>query len=155
MADMLVKLYEVAGTGICDEELVKKGIIIRRALAPEKIIIIDWVRQNYGVHWASECDVALSQQPISCFIALKDKEILGFACYNSTLKGFFGPTGVAENQRGLGIGKSLLLACMNAMYADGYGYAIIGGAGPEEYYAKTVGAIRIEDSIPGIYKGIL
>jgi len=155
MADMLVKLYEVAGSGICDVELNKKGITVRRALAPEKIVATDWIRQNFGLHWASECDVAFSHQPISCYIALMGKEILGFACYNTTLKGFFGPTGVAENQRGLGIGKSLLLACLNAMYAEGYGYAIIGGAGPEEYYTKTVGAIRIEDSVPGIYKGLL
>lgn len=155
MADMLVKLYEVVGSGICDKKLIEKGIVIRRALAPEKFIVIDWVRQNFGSRWASECDVAFAQQVISCFIAVKDREILGFACYNSTLKGFFGPTGVADNQRGLGIGKSLLLACLNAMYSEGYGYAIIGSAGPVTYYEKTIGAIRIEGSEPGIYKGIL
>ena len=155
MADMLVKLYDVAGKGICDEELREKGIVIRRPLAPEKIAIINWVSQKFGTHWASECDVAFSQQPVTCYIALKDKAILGFACYNTTLKGFFGPTGVDENQRGSGIGKSLMLACMNAMYEDGYGYAIIGGAGPEKYYEKTVGATRIEGSVPGIYKGMI
>ena len=155
MADMLVKLYDIAGKGICDEELVKKGVTVRRPLAPEKIAVVDWVRQNFGSYWASECDVAFSQQPITCFAAFKDKEILGFACYNTTLKGFFGPTAVDESQRGLGIGKSLILACMNAMHAEGYGYAIIGGAGPEAYYAKTVGAIRIEGSEPGIYKGMI
>jgi hypothetical protein len=33
----------------------------------------------------------------------------------------------------------------------GYAYAIIGGVGPKEFYAKTVGAIEIPDSAPGIY----
>ena len=33
----------------------------------------------------------------------------------------------------------------------GYAYAIIGSAGPEDYYAKVCGAIAIPDSKPGIY----
>jgi len=37
----------------------------------------------------------------------------------------------------------------------GYGYAIIGGAGPLEYYKKVAQAEVIEGSVPGIYKGIL
>ena len=40
-------------------------------------------------------------------------------------------------------------------YRQGYGYAIIGGVGPAEFYAKTVGAIPIEGSEPGIYRGLL
>jgi hypothetical protein len=34
----------------------------------------------------------------------------------------------------------------------GYAYAIIGGAGPVDFYQKTVGAIEIEGSVPGIYR---
>jgi hypothetical protein len=41
------------------------------------------------------------------------------------------------------------------MRALGYGYAVIGSAGPMEYYSKIVGATVIEDSTPGIYKGML
>jgi hypothetical protein len=37
------------------------------------------------------------------------------------------------------------------MRDDVYAYAIIGGVGPEAYYAKTVGATLIEGSSPGIY----
>ena len=38
---------------------------------------------------------------------------------------------------------------------QGYGYAIIGGAGPIGFYEKSVGAIAIPGSSPGIYKGML
>jgi hypothetical protein len=34
-------------------------------------------------------------------------------------------------------------------------YAIIGGVGPAEFYAKAVGAVPIEGSTPGIYAGML
>jgi hypothetical protein len=37
----------------------------------------------------------------------------------------------------------------------GYVYAIIGHAGPIEFYQKTVGAIIIPDSDPGIYTNLL
>ena len=53
------------------------------------------------------------------------------------------------------IGKALLFNCLEAMKQQGYGYAIIGGVGPAEFYAKTVGAIPIEGSEPGVYRGLL
>jgi hypothetical protein len=46
----------------------------------------------------------------------------------------------------------LLLACLFEMKLQGYGYAIIGWAGPQEFYEKAVGAVAIPDSTPGIWK---
>jgi len=44
----------------------------------------------------------------------------------------------------------LLLSCLHSMAENGYAYAIIGGSG--DFYAKTVGATKIEGSSPGIYR---
>ena len=154
MADMLVKLYDLEPEdGL--EELCNKGITVRNALAPEKHFVIAWVRDKFGERWASECDVAFSNKPVSCYIAIKDKKIIGFACYEVTCKDFFGPTGVDDDFRGQGVGKTLLIKSLKAMKDMGYGYAIIGGAGPIEFYKKVLNAQVIEGSIPGIYKGIL
>ncbi|HMO55107.1 MAG TPA: hypothetical protein PJ994_11425, partial [Tepidiformaceae bacterium] len=68
---------------------------------------------------------------------------------------YFGPTGVAESQRGSGIGKVLLLQCLESLAAQGYAYAIIGGVGPAEFYEKTVGATLIPGSEPGIYRNMV
>ena len=57
--------------------------------------------------------------------------------------------------RNKGVGKALLFACLEDMRAQGFAYAIIGGVGPAEFYAKTVGAVAIEGSAPGIYRGLL
>ena len=54
-----------------------------------------------------------------------------------------------------GIGKALLLACLWSLREMGYVYAIIGAAGPVRFYQKTVGAIIIPDSEPGIYTDLL
>ena len=99
--------------------------------------------------------MALSCHPVSCFIAIEKDAILGFACYDATCKDFFGPIGVAEQARGRGIGKALLLTCLHAMAAQGYAYAIIGGVGPTDFYTRAVDAIPIEGSEPGIYTGML
>jgi GNAT superfamily N-acetyltransferase len=155
MPDMLVKLYELPEAAPLIRQLSEAGIVIRRALAPEKHIVKDWVRRTFNAHWESECDVAFARQPVSCFIATEGEKLVGFGCYEATCRDFFGPTGVDPAMRGKGVGKALLLACLQAMRDEGYGYAIIGGAGPTEFYAKTVGAVPIEGSSPGIYRGML
>jgi len=54
-----------------------------------------------------------------------------------------------------GIGRALLLASLSALREMGYVYAIIGAVGPVRFYQKTVGAIIIPDSEPGIYTDLL
>ena len=151
MADMLVKLYDIPDPTPQVKGLYKKGILIRTARSYEKHIVVQWVSNFFTQGWASECEVAFSNHPISCLIATKAGEIIGFACYDSTCKNFFGPTGVAEIEQGHGIGRALLLSCLNLMAANGYAYAIIGDAGVPDYYTRAVGATTISGSIPGIY----
>lgn len=152
MQDMLVKLYDLPELAPLVKSLANQGIVIRRAMAYEKLEIVDWVHATFGNGWASECDVAFGNHPTSCFIATEALYIIGFACHDSTCRNFFGPTGVAEKKRGCGIGSALLLSCLHAMAASDYAYAIIGGADPTEFYANTVGAMPIHGSAPGIYR---
>jgi hypothetical protein len=126
--------------------------VIRAAMPYEKHRVTEWVRNTFSRAWESECDVSFSNHPVSCFIATQAGRIVGFACYDSTCRNFFGPSGVAQSKRGLGIGKALLLSCLHAMRANGFAYAIIGGVGPAEFYSKASGAITIEGSSPGIYR---
>jgi len=155
MPDMLVKLYALPEQQAGLAALREGGVEVRRAIAPETFLIARWVREQFNEYWASECEVAMAHSPAGCFVATEEGKLLGFACYDATLKGFFGPTAVAESARGRGIGKALLLAALHAMHAAGYGYAIIGAVGPPEFYAKAVGATMIEGSAPGIYRGML
>ena len=87
----------------------------------------------------------------SVFIAIRDGGIVGFGAYECTRRSFFGPTGVLEKERGQGIGRALLLACLCGLRDMGYAYAIIGGAGPVEFYTRECGATIIPDSVPGVY----
>lgn len=154
MPDMLVRLYDLPEIPLA-ADLDHPEIIIRRALAPDLVPVTDWIRKTFGTGWAGECTVSFARQPLSCFIAIKNGEVVGFACHEATCRGFFGPTGVDPSCRGLGVGRRLLFACLHDMKNQGYAYAIIGGAGPVEFYEKTVGATIIEGSTPGIYRHML
>lgn len=154
-ADMLVKLYDLAPDPALDKRMADQGIVLRRALVPERTTICDWIRPRFGAGWADEATAAILRQPVTCWIAHQSERLLGFACHEATMKGFFGPTGVDESARGKGIGHALLLKTLLDMRDQGYGYAIIGGAGPVDFYQRSVGASPIEGSSPGIYRGML
>ncbi|PIE33324.1 GNAT family N-acetyltransferase [candidate division KSB3 bacterium] len=155
MPDMLVKLYELPPLDAALAQQQAQGITIRRALVLEKQLVTEWVCTHFSRGWGNECDVAFSRQPVSCFIAIKENQLLGFACHDATCRNFFGPMGVGERCRGRGVGKALLLACLHGMKEQGYAYGVIGWVGPAEFYRKIVGAVEIEGSSPGIYAGLL
>ena len=152
---MLVRLYDLPESQGLYTKVMENGVVLRRPGAYELHLVQEFVRGHFSPKWVSEVQVAFSRQPVACFIATKDNEILGFSCYETTAKGYFGPTGVAESARGLGLGKALLFKALEAQREAGYAYAFIGGVGPKEFYAKTVGAIEILGSDPGIYVDIL
>ena len=152
---MLVRLYDLPDSSDLYREVEAKGVTLRRARAFEKHTVEEFARTHFSVKWVSEVEVAITRQPAACFIATRDKKILGFACYDTTMRGFFGPTGVAEEARGLGLGKALLMKALEALRETGHAYAFIGGVGPKEFYAKACGAIEIPGSDPGVYGDIL
>lgn len=155
MADLLVKLYELPASAKLLEALAADGVEIRRAIGPEKHAVVEWAEKKFSRSWASECDVAMSGQPVTCFLAIKNRQILGFACYDATLKGFFGPIGVDPDAHKKGLGKALLIRTLEGMRDAGYGYAAVGWAGPVDFFRKTVGATVIEDSEPGVYRNLV
>lgn len=155
MIDMLVRLYDLPGSAELYARVAEQGVILRRPGAYEKHLVADWVAEHFSPKWKSEVEVAFARQPVSCFIATREKTILGFACYDTSARGFFGPTGVSEAARGSGIGKALLFKSLEALRECGYAYGFIGGVGPREFYEKSCGAVEIPGSDPGIYADLL
>lgn len=155
MVDMLVRLYAMPDPTLIYSKCKSNEVILRRPGVYEKHLVEGFVKEHFSPKWVSEVSVAMSRQPVSCYIATKNKEILGFGCYDTTCKSYFGPTGVSENARGLGIGKALLFKCMEGLRDQGYAYGIIGGVGPISFYEKAIGATIIENSENSIYHDIL
>lgn len=160
MTDMLVKLYDLKDDWSFVEQQAALGIAIRKPIGPEHNAVLAWIRRTFDDGWAAEAACALANRPMTCFIAVKDRgeaghHMIGFACYDATGLGMFGPTGVEEAERGQGTGKALLLACLLDMKLKGYAYCAIGWAGPKDFYRKAVGAVEIPGSEPGYYRGMM
>jgi predicted N-acetyltransferase YhbS len=153
--DMLVNLLKIEDLAPLIEKMRREGIIIRRANPWEISLVREFAVKEFSVGWADEISVGYTRQPISVFIAIREEKVVGFAAYECTRRNYFGPTGVADTERGKGIGKVLLLAALHGLREMGYAYAIIGSAESPEYYAKTAGAVEIENSQPGVYTDLI
>lgn len=157
MPDMLVKLYDMPKIDM-EKRMEDEGVVIKRAMVLDKERVKKFAKSNFGYDWENECERAIFNNPSSCYIAVKDKKIVGFACYDSTTLGFFGPTGVVKNETGKGIGKALLSKCLESMKEKGYGYAIIGYVTDAvEFYVNACGAQVIEGATPekSIYSNLV
>jgi GNAT superfamily N-acetyltransferase len=151
---MLVRLWELPPLEPALAACARDGVTVRRALAPEKPLVLDWIGRHFAA-WTAEADVAFARLPVACFVAVRQGALVGFACHDAIAPDFFGPTGVAGEARGRGIGRALALAALHALKAQGYAYAIVGGVGPAAFYEKAFGATAIAGSTPGIYGGML
>lgn len=141
--DMIVSLYHLPGATLSD------SIKIKRAFVGDKETILAFVEKHFQKNWVYEVECALMQELSKCFIATEGGKILGFACFDASAKGFFGPIGVDPARRHENIGQALLLRTLNAMREYGYGYAIIGWVSDAEmFYRKTVGAEYIKGGTP-------
>jgi predicted N-acetyltransferase YhbS len=151
MPDMLVNLMRLPPRDAASEELRGAGVVVRRAQPWELGPVREFVAENFKQSWADEITGGLVRQPVTVFVALREGRLVGFAAYECTRKNFFGPTGVAESERGRGVGRALLIASLWGLRELGYAYAVIGGVGPAEFYERAVGARLIPDSSPGVY----
>ena len=140
--DLLVDLYDL------DFSSIDIPITIKRVLSPNSDEVVEYIGKHFSPKWASEAKAAMYKNHPTCFVAVDNKEIVGFACYDATAKGFFGPLGVSDDYRKRGIGKALVMKCMEGLFYDGYGYAIIGGVSEktQKFYYDACKAIPIANS---------
>jgi GNAT superfamily N-acetyltransferase len=155
MPDLLVNLLKLPKLEPLAAGLSAQGFNIRRARPFEITHVRQFIEENFSIAWADEVSVGFAYKPVTVYIATREANVIGFAGYECTRRSFFGPTGVAEEERGHGIGKALLIASLWGLRELGYVYGVIGAAGPVEFYQETVGAIVIPDSEPGIYTDLL
>jgi len=152
MPDMLARLYDLPDSQPFLDRASAAGFNVRRAEPWDRERMRSFAAKCFGELWAVEADRAFNHTPITGYVATRGPEIVGFAVYECTRRGFFGPAGVREDLRGRGLGAALLLRCLESMREMGYAYAVIGGVGPAEFYEKVCGAFVIPGSEVGVYR---
>ncbi|EDZ51406.1 GNAT family N-acetyltransferase [Bacillus cereus] len=117
---------------------------VRRASPSDCDKLSRFVADEFGERWLQSVDYGFRtyNEKLPIYIAQQEEVIIGFACYDVVRgkKGLFGPMGIAKQNRVKGVGKELLHHCLYNMKQDGYEYAIIGQAGPIEFYERNCNA---------------
>jgi len=151
VADLLIALYGRDGLFRWEDAPSPAGVLVRRALAHERVPVQEWVDRSFGTAWAGEVALALGTQPTTCFLAVRGAECVGFCCYDTAYRGFLGPLGVAAGDRRGGIGRALVHATLRALWHAGYAYAVVGASGATAFYRRVAGAWAIPGSEQGPY----
>jgi GNAT superfamily N-acetyltransferase len=148
LPDLLVPLY-----GDLPAHGVPGGVWIGRPLAHQAPAVLSFVARTFGTGWEAEARTAFSGVPATLQVAVDTAsgEVIGFCCWDCTARGFLGPVGVSGAHRGSGTGRALVTATLRSMREAGYAYAIVGAAGPVEFFRRCCGATVIEGSDPGLY----
>ncbi|SFM47494.1 Predicted N-acetyltransferase YhbS, partial [Gracilibacillus orientalis] len=138
--DMIVSLKDYSFPNIPTSNMT-----FRKAEQIDATSLKKFVEKEFGNGWLDSIENGFSKENIPLFIALDDEEIIGFACFDvvRNKKGLFGPMGTTYSKRVQGIGYTLLHLCLSEMNEIGYEYAVIGEAGPIEFYEKACNAVVI------------
>ncbi|WP_017185111.1 GNAT family N-acetyltransferase [Alkalibacillus haloalkaliphilus] len=108
--------------------------------------LVMFVRNEFSQEWSNTIEQGLSMNQKSIYVAYDDfGQLIGFAAYDvfKGKKGYIGPIGVTSSNRTSGVGYALLHYCLRDMKEIGYAYAVIGGAGPIEFFEKACRAVVI------------
>ena len=61
---------------------------MKRAFAGDKETILRFGQEHFQRNWIYETECSLVQDVSKCFIATENGEVIGFACFDSSAKGF-------------------------------------------------------------------
>ncbi len=127
-----------------EERLKREGIVVRKGVRGEEHRVASWVLQRFGAAWKQEVLFAYTKRrKPTILIAERDGEILGFACYSALHTTWFGPIGVAEEARGLGIGTVLLYRALEAMRLNGIRIARIPWTNHLFFYTQLENIVNV------------
>lgn len=96
--------------------------------------VLDFIEREFGKIWRFE-----AAQAEKVFYVEENGQVAGFATHDANNRGlgFFGPTGVAKQHRGKGLGRKLLLAALADMNVA---EAIIPWTDAIDFYRRSCGA---------------
>lgn len=99
--------------------------------------VLDFIERYFGPIWRFEASLGAT-----IFYVEHEGQIAGFSTHDANNRGlgFFGPTGVAPQCRGLGFGRQLLLASLADLHRLGYSRAVIPWTESVEFYRKACDA---------------
>ena len=121
-------------------DLARMGITVRRACGEDISAAAQFALETFSEGWRIEVAESARFAPPPLFIAIEGARLVGFAAYDVTGPGRFGPMGTHPDYRHRGIGGVLLKRCLRSLRDRGENEAVIVWVGPIPFYARTVEA---------------
>lgn len=100
-------------------ELASSSVIFERPAQSAREEVREWVRSTFSDGWAHEAGLGFQHEPVTVWAARANRVLCGFAASNATGRNYFGPIGVAPDFRRRGIGRVLVVKCLEDMQRDG------------------------------------
>jgi ribosomal protein S18 acetylase RimI-like enzyme len=116
-----------------DEQQLAKEYKVRRAKPANFDVHLEPLRKAFP-WWQPELRSALDKGGV--FTAERDGQAVAFSAWGAANPGWFGPMGTLESERGKGLGRILLLKCLEALKKEGWKKALIPWVGPIPFYAR-------------------
>jgi len=118
---------------------------IPRATDANRERVLAFIEKQFGRIWRFEA----SNAGENLFYAEVDGEVAGFAAHDGNNRGlgFFGPTGVAREHRGRGLGARLLQASLADLRRLGHERVVIPWTDAIDFYRKACGATVAEQFV--------
>lgn len=118
-----------------------------RASAEDRDRVLRMIDRHWPA-WRGEVEIALSNRPLTIHVAQpvqepgRNADLVAFAAYDANNRGtgWFGPMGTAPEWEGHGLGRILLMRCLEDIRQQGHTKATIPWVGPVGFYHDAVGA---------------
>ena len=122
------------------ERLAAAGLRVARLGPADTGALERFMLAFFSPGWLIETLWALDFTPVPCHVVWDGEQIVAFAAAECTNPSWFGPMGTAPSHRRHGLGRVLLLRCLDDLRLAGYRQAQIGWVGPLGFYARHCGA---------------
>ena len=123
------------------DDLLSAGFTLRRGTAEDAKALRGFCTDTGYGGWADETTLALADPLPGVHLCTQDGRITGFAAHGIVGPRHFGPMLTEKRYRGKGIGRVLLLRCLEDLSAAGLSWSEIVWTGPILFYARGCGAM--------------
>jgi len=130
------------------DELERRGIVMSLATKAESERLCGWVKKRFGHGWAYEVAASIenAEEEKSGTLVAKDVktgEMVGFSTHGALVRGWFGPIGIDEKSRKMGVGSVLLFESLRLMRLNGVAKAVIPWTDNLFFYTQVPGIVGI------------
>jgi len=126
-----------------EERLVDNGMVFTLVNPTDRERLRDWVLEKFGSGWSYEAERAIGRAGAGVWVAEDATGTIAFSVFGSLENHWFGPIGVVEEKRKMGVGSVMLFKALDSLANLGIPKVIIPWTGHLFFYTQIPGIVGI------------